>query len=964
MRALIAWTLLVGGFVAAQPAAGAPPSADYELLFAEEFVGERVNEQDWSFRTGLRTGTGINGLNLEANVVVSGGHLIVTAKQETIQGKLENTGGGLISKHRFGYGYYECRSQPFMGGRGVHTAFWQRGLGADNNVIFEIDSYELDSTYRIASNNLYVDVSPSGYMDLAWPHRANVPLTLPADGWFIDGYEYSPEGVTFYDHGRVVARADLTGLVAAQNVWLTALNGVGTVDAAKLPGQTRFDYFRFYARDHPGANLLANGGFEYNQEKVDPQRPVAWTETGDASAARVFRGGAAHGDYKLRHESTRVYTARTAQSLQFIRNGDYELRARVRRGPGQTVARLRVQDYGGADLAVDFPVSGVWTDLSIPDIAVTLQGVTIAIESAGDGAGWLEVDEIQFLKPPSPGHAVRPTRSFAPLNTDPIWKLAAREPITFTGDDKFYYFGRNVGYGDAMTVSLIMKPGANVPTFPVSRIPATGDHGWGVGLAEGGDLFFRLGSHATQADVVVRGAWSQGTSVRVTCVYDRGLVRIFLNGALRAQATVAKYAPRDATAAGVLGANSGQYRAVGDVTLGDDAPPPQSLRYRPFAGTLGDVRIYNRALATDELAMLPNPAPSIQSQPASCTVASGDTVALHVSAIGVPAPRYQWQRNGVPLAGATEAALLFPATAAVAGTYSVVVSNSEGTVTSANAELTVTDSTGGGQLTNMSVLANLSAAGESVSFTLGYVVGNASPGHPTPLLVRAAGPSLARFGVEGSAVDPQLELFAGSNARGRNDNWSGDENVSALAAAVGAFPFNSETSLDAAAVVAVTTPANSVRISASGPGWVLAEIYDTARGVVFSSTESRMINASVLKQIDAGGSLTAGFVIGGSTARTVWVRAIGPGLAGFGVPGVMSDPQLVLYRNGVEIARNDDWDGSDDSRLVQTRTGGFPQLLSSTDASLWRTLPPGAYTAVVKPASAGGVALIEIYEVR
>ena len=53
------------------------------------------------------------------------------------------------------------------------------------------------------------------------------------DGWWIDAYEYTPDGVVFYDQGREVARADFLDLVAAQNVWLTALNGVGT--AQKMP---------------------------------------------------------------------------------------------------------------------------------------------------------------------------------------------------------------------------------------------------------------------------------------------------------------------------------------------------------------------------------------------------------------------------------------------------------------------------------------------------------------------------------------------------------------------------------------------------------------------------------------------------------------------------------------------------------------------------------------------------------
>jgi hypothetical protein len=894
---------------------------------------------------------------------VTGGDLVITAKQETVNGRLENTGGGLISKHRFGYGYYETRSQPFMGGRGVHAAFWQRGLGEENNSIFEIDSYELDSTYRIASNNLYVDISPSGFMELAWPHRANVPLTLPADGWFTDAYEYTPDGVIFYDHGRIVAKADLAGLVGAQNVWLTALNGVGTVDANRLPGVTRFDYFRYYARDYPGANLLPNGGFEYNQEKIDPQRPVAWTESGDVTAARVVRGGAAHGSYKLRHESTRAYTATTTQTLQYIRNGEYELRARVRRGSGQTTARLRVHDLGGADRIVDLPVADQWTDLRLPGIMVTDRRATVAIESAGGGAGWLEVDEIQFMKPPLPGHDPRPTRSFAPLPTDPIWQLAAQEPITFTGDDKFYFFGRNVGYGDAITVSFIMKPGANLPTFPVARLPATGDHGWGVGLAEAGDLFFRLGSHATYGDVVVRGAWRPGIASRVTCVFDRGTVQVHVDGVLRQQATVPRYAPRDDTAAGVLGANSGQYRAVGDVTLGDDAPPPQSLRFRPYAGTLADVRIYNRALTAGEIAALPNPVPTILRQPVPATVMTGSTVVLQVDAAGVPAPRYQWRRQGVPLAGATNAALLLAATPATTGSYSVVISNAEGSVTSADATLALSDQPNFGHLTNLSVLTELSAAGDAGSFTLGYVVGFPAAATTKELLVRAAGPSLAPLGVQRSAVDPKLELFAGPTPRGQNDNWGGSPSLVAAAAAVAAFPFLNATSLDAAAVAAVTTPDNSVRISATGPGWVIAEIYDTAPGGVISGAVPRLINASVRKPIDAGGSLTAGFVLGGTTARTILARAIGPGLAGFGVAGTMSDPQLVLYRNGTVLAQNDDWDGSAELTATTARAGAFALRRGSTDAVVLQTLAPGAYTAEVKPASAGGVTLIEIYEV-
>ncbi|MFO1448384.1 MAG: LamG-like jellyroll fold domain-containing protein [Opitutaceae bacterium] len=582
---------------------GAPPTPDYQLLFAEEFDGDRVNERDWNFRLGPRTGLGIDGLNLARNVRIADGHLIVTARQEIIDGKAANTGGGLISRHRFGYGYYECRSQPFMAGRGVHVAFWQRGMsGPENNSIFEIDSHEIDSTQKIACNNLYVDVSTKGYLELAWPHRAQVPLTLPPDGWWIDAYDYSPDGVIFYDQGREVARADFPDLVAAQNVWLTALNGVGKVDADRLPGDTRFDYFRFYARDYPGANLLPNGGFEYNQDKVDLQRPVAWLESGDTGASQVVREGAASGDFRLRHSSDRAFTVTTTQSLQFIRNGTYELRARVRRGGPAGTARIRVSDFGGTEIATEIPVAAEWTDVRIPRIPVTRQGVTVSLASEGSAGAWVEFDEVQFLLPPAPGQTPRPSRSFAYRAGDPIWEIGTRQPIVFAGDEKFYFFGRNCGLGEAITVSFVMTPARLAGAFPITRLPKTGQAGWGVGLTPEGGVFFRLGSQETHHDVHVPKAYRAGVTTRVTCVFDRGTALIYLDGALRQRVEGIAFSTQDTTAPGRLGANSGRYDAVGDVTLTADAPPPAARQSQNYVGALGEVRVYNRALGPAEVA--------------------------------------------------------------------------------------------------------------------------------------------------------------------------------------------------------------------------------------------------------------------------------------------------------------------------------------------------------------------------
>ena len=82
--------------------------------------------------------------------------------------------------------------------------------------------------------------------------------------------------------------------------------------------------------------------------------------------------------------------------------------------------------------------------------------------------------------------------------------------------------------------------------------------------------------------------------------------------------------------------------------------------------------------------------PTISVQPASLTVNSGLSATFTVTATG--ATSYQWQNNGTPLVGATSASYtVSSATSANNGSsYSVVIANAGGSVTSAVATLRVT----------------------------------------------------------------------------------------------------------------------------------------------------------------------------------------------------------------------------------------------------------------------------------
>jgi xyloglucan-specific exo-beta-1,4-glucanase len=107
---------------------------------------------------------------------------------------------------------------------------------------------------------------------------------------------------------------------------------------------------------------------------------------------------------------------------------------------------------------------------------------------------------------------------------------------------------------------------------------------------------------------------------------------------------------------------------------------------RVFIGSGGCGIFYGQPGAAAEAA------PVITTQPGAQSVTVGQSATFSVSATGTPAPTWQWRRNGTTIVGATAASYATPAT--VAGdngaSFSCVVSNSAGSVTSSSATLSVT----------------------------------------------------------------------------------------------------------------------------------------------------------------------------------------------------------------------------------------------------------------------------------
>jgi hypothetical protein len=112
----------------------------------------------------------------------------------------------------------------------------------------------------------------------------------------------------------------------------------------------------------------------------------------------------------------------------------------------------------------------------------------------------------------------------------------------------------------------------------------------------------------------------------------------------------------------------------------------------------------------------------------------------------------------------------------------------------------------------------------------------------------------------------------------------------------------------------------------------------------------------------AGRTIDAVIVSSGDGQKPYLVRAAGPALGAFNVPGTLADPLLTVFNaSNAVIATNDNWDASLTATFNSVGAFAFPS--GSRDAALVLTLGAGSYSIQVSGVGGtSGVALAEIYE--
>lgn len=250
-----------------QAAHAAPPSPLYGLAWEDTFSGTSVDTSRWNFRTDAKR------LSVQEpdNAVIVNDQLSLLMEAETnvVNGVTYNyTGGGVVSKQKFGYGYFEVQART-TSNRGWHNSFWMMAGDGSNTFAagrwLEIDQSEIDSQNpRSLPSGLQIwDGQENGNNTPSRCATYSLPAGVStADGMHTYGADWREGAIDFYFDGVKYCTRNYPTDIYRQdpvNIWLTALAYIAPVDTGGTA--QLYDNARFYKRDQ----YVMNGRYGYSE---------------------------------------------------------------------------------------------------------------------------------------------------------------------------------------------------------------------------------------------------------------------------------------------------------------------------------------------------------------------------------------------------------------------------------------------------------------------------------------------------------------------------------------------------------------------------------------------------------------------------------------------------------------------------------------------------------------------------
>jgi len=416
-------------------------SQDSVELFRDDFNVNNIGTKGsrlWNARVGARSGSGQTSYNLASNLVVSGNVLnILFRKGGEPTDPTAFTAGGVISKDKFGYGYYETKVKLYTGSYGFHQSFWM------SNPIQDINGFEFDSRltgysylYPSCYNNLLLDpiYQDGEYFTFNYANNPKIPMSgglgsgnnykdptnNSSTPWHVFGYDWTPTGIKMYLNNNYYGQINFTGsqgtnfstLFSPSQVWLTGVpfkfypltDIVTPHDSARM----QVGYFAYTAKKYKGYNILGDSSFGLVKPTTNATTNLSscWSKSAIGTNYDITTGNNNYviidGNNKFLEQRSSVdYKANVSQTLSYICNGVYELRAKIRCSTHSIANGFQfiVLDSANNVLAsrvIMYPQPN-WINISIPNINVTQNKVTILIRSVGKANEWAQVDDISFV---------------------------------------------------------------------------------------------------------------------------------------------------------------------------------------------------------------------------------------------------------------------------------------------------------------------------------------------------------------------------------------------------------------------------------------------------------------------------------------------------------------------------------------------------------------------------------------
>jgi len=245
---------MLGASLAGFAQAPAPPKG-YVLQWTDDFSGPALDTTKWSYRSDSKE----QSAQRAQNIALDGkGHLDIYLRQEDI-GDKHFTGGGVVSKPDFRYGYFEALVKT-TNHVGWHTSFWMfAGDGrfvppkfpAGTNASTEIDDLETESPTEIE-----MGVNEWQHGQFIVNNRCNrhyaTAFDVSAD-YHLYGAEWTEQEITYYLDGKEICRQPYPPTQSPHdrlNIWLTSIAVGSGVKAGEQPSPASFGRVSYYVRDY------------------------------------------------------------------------------------------------------------------------------------------------------------------------------------------------------------------------------------------------------------------------------------------------------------------------------------------------------------------------------------------------------------------------------------------------------------------------------------------------------------------------------------------------------------------------------------------------------------------------------------------------------------------------------------------------------------------------------------------